>query len=205
MKKHLTAAVLAASLFVPGIASAATVAFDIFGGGGDFFSGESVTSYDGSGSFETSGDNGTFTLANGLLNFSLTGTETVFEGPPRFRSLEGDFSAGLADLRGFSVTLDGGDVTALDFVARNLAVPLFNGGKQIKNGDQLNIRVDTARRNSLVVVSDRFGRATGDVTIDSVTPTAAVPEPATWAMMIGGLGLIGAFMRRVRRRGVAFA
>ena len=34
--------------------------------------------------------------------------------------------------------------------------------------------------------------------------TGAVPEPATWAMMIGGLGLVGGFARR-RRTAVAFA
>jgi hypothetical protein len=34
-------------------------------------------------------------------------------------------------------------------------------------------------------------------------PTAAVPEPATWAMMVGGFGLIGSAMRRRQR--VCFA
>jgi len=29
-----------------------------------------------------------------------------------------------------------------------------------------------------------------------VIPDAAVPEPATWAMMLGGLGLVGAALRR---------
>jgi len=35
------------------------------------------------------------------------------------------------------------------------------------------------------------------------TPTSAAPEPATWAMMVGGFGLIGFAMRRRTR--VAFA
>lgn len=35
-------------------------------------------------------------------------------------------------------------------------------------------------------------------------PSAAVPEPATWAMMIGGLGLVGMTMRR-RKTSVSFA
>jgi len=41
---------------------------------------------------------------------------------------------------------------------------------------------------------------TGTLTV-GYTPVAspAVPEPATWAMMIGGLGLAGAFLRRGRR------
>jgi hypothetical protein len=35
--------------------------------------------------------------------------------------------------------------------------------------------------------------------------TGAVPEPATWAMMIGGLGLVGGFARRRARTTVAYA
>jgi len=38
-----------------------------------------------------------------------------------------------------------------------------------------------------------------------VTPTGAVPEPATWAMMIGGFGAIGSAMRMRRRTSVSFA
>jgi PEP-CTERM motif len=33
----------------------------------------------------------------------------------------------------------------------------------------------------------------------------AVPEPASWAMMIGGFGLIGAAARRRSRPAVSFA
>ena len=45
-----------------------------------------------------------------------------------------------------------------------------------------------------------------DVGIDRVfmAQTSAVPEPATWAMMIGGFGLVGASMRR-RKTVAAFA
>lgn len=35
-----------------------------------------------------------------------------------------------------------------------------------------------------------------DISIREVLPDAAVPEPATWAMMIGGFSLVGASMRR---------
>ncbi|PZU09863.1 MAG: hypothetical protein DI605_08050 [Sphingomonas sp.] len=37
------------------------------------------------------------------------------------------------------------------------------------------------------------------------TPVSRVPEPATWAMFIGGFGLVGGAMRRQRRTGVHFA
>jgi len=33
----------------------------------------------------------------------------------------------------------------------------------------------------------------------------AVPEPASWAMMLGGFGLVGGAMRSRRRQAVSFA
>ncbi len=41
--------------------------------------------------------------------------------------------------------------------------------------------------------------------IGSLNVTAAVPEPATWAMMILGFGMVGAAMRRRARPAVSFA
>ena len=41
--------------------------------------------------------------------------------------------------------------------------------------------------------------------LDGVKLTAAVPEPASWAMMIGGFGFIGAALRRSRHAKVALA
>ncbi len=37
-----------------------------------------------------------------------------------------------------------------------------------------------------------------DATITATTMAGAVPEPATWAMMIGGMGVVGGAMRRRR-------
>jgi hypothetical protein len=42
------------------------------------------------------------------------------------------------------------------------------------------------------------------VKLKTLTETPAVPEPATWAMMIGGLGIVGMSMRR-RKTAVSFA
>ncbi len=54
--------------------------------------------------------------------------------------------------------------------------------------------------------SDRFGF--DDLTVGDVAQVTggAVPEPATWAMMIGGFGMVSGSMRRRRRKStVAFA
>lgn len=51
------------------------------------------------------------------------------------------------------------------------------------------------------------GVTNGTDLLDYATPvslTAAVPEPATWAMMIGGFGLIGAAMRKRTLPRIAF-
>jgi len=47
-------------------------------------------------------------------------------------------------------------------------------------------------------------RSSNDALTINVGTLAAVPEPSTWAMMVGGFGLLGAAMRR-RKVGVRFA
>lgn len=64
----------------------------------------------------------------------------------------------------------------------------------------------TAAATGPVTLAFRFaglGNTAADFAVDKVSMTA-VPEPATWAMMILGLGVVGTSMRR-RRVDVAFA
>lgn len=50
------------------------------------------------------------------------------------------------------------------------------------------------------------GLAVDDFSVSAVrAPTPAVPEPATWAMMIGGFGLVGSALRRRAAQTVATA
>lgn len=51
--------------------------------------------------------------------------------------------------------------------------------------------------DTLFDVSTNDGLAIDDFTLSaSLAPTAAVPEPASWAMMIAGFGFVGSTMRR---------
>ncbi|PZQ63278.1 MAG: hypothetical protein DI570_09595 [Phenylobacterium zucineum] len=61
--------------------------------------------------------------------------------------------------------------------------------------------LDVDRNNG--VTNSRFSAYPYDWNRGLVTGFAAVPEPATWALMIGGFGLAGATLRR--RRTAAFA
>ena len=60
------------------------------------------------------------------------------------------------------------------------------------------------RSDLVALLGDRFSQLKQtDITL-AVAPPPAVPEPATWAMMISGLGLVGASMSR-RASKVSFA
>lgn len=66
----------------------------------------------------------------------------------------------------------------------------------------------TATQTSQVLSFLSLGTPSGQppvALLDGVSLTAAVPEPASWAMMIGGFGMVGGAMRRSRRAKVAFA
>jgi hypothetical protein len=53
-----------------------------------------------------------------------------------------------------------------------------------------------------IVLASPFGGGGGAMRVDTA---GAVPEPSTWAMMIGGLGLAGVALRRRRATTVSFA
>jgi hypothetical protein len=52
-------------------------------------------------------------------------------------------------------------------------------------------------------VSSFFGQPAGFAQVISDIDTVTVPEPATWAMMLAGFGMIGATLRGSRRRRIA--
>ena len=70
-----------------------------------------------------------------------------------------------------------------------------------------NLRGEVVNTNVLWIGYDDQIRGDDDNHDDFIirATISAVPEPATWAMMIGGFGLVGAAMRRRTRVTVAYA
>jgi hypothetical protein len=99
----------------------------------------------------------------------------------------------LGSLQGF------GDVW--QFTVFNLGANFFD---DIATGLQVKIEIDTGNDGWSVTL------AKSTLTTDGSNPgnpnPGAVPEPATWAMMIGGMGIVGMQMRRRNRKvAVSFA
>lgn len=141
------------------------------------FSGSIRRSGLGSGTFT---DDFTFTLpANGLGSGSITTSASIF--------------ASSVDLDFISVLIN------------NIVVPITRDPAGTGNGTGLeeragtiNIPITAGVLNTLSVtyLSRGAGSYGGQITF---VPTAAVPEPSTWAMLLLGFGLTGAALRYRRR------
>jgi PEP-CTERM motif len=59
--------------------------------------------------------------------------------------------------------------------------------------------------NALVSGSQQIAPRTGNLVIASVAIPGGVPEPANWALMLAGFGVVGAALRRRARVAVAFS
>lgn len=81
---------------------------------------------------------------------------------------------------------------------RSSGIIVSASGDQLFTGDT---SAPTFKLGSFKMTGSEFGSRLGTGTL-TIT---AVPEPVTWAMMIGGFGLIGAASRRRTRTNVTFA
>ncbi len=136
---------------------------------------------------------------------------------PSALTLAGANGALFSSISFFVGTLDNyNSVELLD--AAGAVIQSFNGvqmyndpnGASPPRGDAfisaINRRVTFTGTNSTVYNGIRFsnlGTATQSFEFDNVSFTAAVPEPATWAMMLIGFAMVGATSRYRRRNTTA--
>nr|WP_231639094.1 PEPxxWA-CTERM sorting domain-containing protein [Sphingomonas profundi] len=116
-----------------------------------------------------------------------------------FNTIFGQPTTNFADGRGGPVTFG----PTMQYAAFDSATPI-----RFTNGDNFfGLRAVTSRGtfygygfSSNNVLNSIGFESVADETITARPAIGAVPEPATWAMMIGGFGMIGATMRRRKTR-----
>jgi hypothetical protein len=160
----------------------------------------------------------TFDLENDRIGFA----PTVFEVDANIAQFTG-FAADLPDQSfNFIVlqTLDfdgdpsNGNLMAAPLAANLIADRLSQSGagfflyfNSALNLTRLVYSTDLSSADADLRVIARFQDQTGQAGIDALArggpQLAAVPEPATWSMMIAGFGLVGGAMRLARRTAVA--
>ncbi len=118
----------------------------------------------------------------------------------------------LVNLHGFDLAsffTAGQTINGLTITDLATATVLFSQGRTFVQGVTHNVydfsaNPLTGAQLRIVVDLTGLGSLSDDIGIDNIrfgqqlAPMPGIPEPATWAMMVGGFGLIGGVMRRRR-------
>jgi hypothetical protein len=144
---------------------------------------------------------GAIALSGGPVNYTggFTATHTTdFVDTWTF----GPLPAGLADASVINISFeDATDINFTEATLNGLALQITNGAP-VATAITLSQIFSAGGTNTLIIKGLAGSNASYSGTVNyTVSP---VPEPATWAMMIGGFGLVGGAMRR-RTRNVAVA
>ena len=158
--------------------------------------------------------------ASAAVIFNLTGV-TMSDGSSLTGSLT--TSDNLLTLQGFSISTQAkssvyGNLLGNSYSLANVQSFTWNPYQGLSaifttpSGASLNLFLNTtltaaggslASSSAEVQAGRGFRYVTGGSLVGS-RATAAVPEPATWAMMLVGFGLVGAVMRRKQRQTVNY-
>jgi hypothetical protein len=142
---------------------------------------------------------------NSYLYVSTGGTsviQSVATGITGYRAVS--FYIGSIDWGNTVDVLDMGGNLLRSFKGEEMAAPASPSGDQ---DFPLNNRLLTFTADAGELIGGlRFTSSVDSLEADNVRFTAAVPEPATWAMMLVGFGMVGATARyRRRKSNVAYA
>ena len=147
-----------------------------------------------SGTFEVNGTGGFLGAKNGMGSLSGALSFSAVEGTTRNETLSNffTFSDGLGS--NFQFSVDSVLTKAYAVATGTQSFSLYLLGSTLDQARGL-----TATPTSLTISFNQTGdsgfSASGTL---AVPPTVAVPEPASWVMMVGGFGLLGATLRRKR-------
>ena len=116
-------------------------------------------------------------------------------GPASTPFLNLDFSQNLLSISGRFASIQLGAGQSISFRDTTNA---FTSATLLSNTNSNLTAADVVFNNGLVTlnVSGRTFTSAGQLRIGLTTLAAVVPEPASWAMLIAGFGLIGFAMRR---------
>jgi hypothetical protein len=194
MRKFVIAAIAAAG--IAGSAQAITIpagtASFVYLFNPTVTTGATTGTYDGTGSIFTTSATGGYVGAQGSgtttgsFSFSNTIGDTVAASLPFFFTFGNyTFSAASVSTLGYASTgLNGADT----------AISLYLLGTTIASGFE-------ATASSVTLQLNRTGGSAFSAAATLASPpSSAVPEPASWAMMLGGFGMMGAAMRSSRRK-----
>jgi len=127
---------------------------------------------------------------------------SVAAGITGYRALS--FYIGSIDWGNTVEVLDLGGNVLRSFSGMELAAPATPNGKQEVSAT--NRLLTFGAQGNELIGGVRFSSNVDSLEADNVRFTAAVPEPATWAMMLVGFGMVGATARyRRRKSNVAYA
>ena len=115
--------------------------------------------------------------------------------------LNGTFSTFGDPFGGVNMSVPGASVTITPSKAGSAVSFILAPNPVFTAGGLGNTLIKAGEYTLSVTGSNSFGVSSYSGTLNFF----AVPEPATWAMMIGGFGLIGAATRRARKLNVTYA
>jgi hypothetical protein len=100
----------------------------------------------------------------------------------------------------------------VDSLFTNSSITVRDGSSIISTDFYINdLSVSAGKNYTLSIAATYIGgslngsnSAFAQIALDHVAALAAVPEPASWLMMIGGFGMVGGAMRRRQRVAISF-
>ena len=208
MKKILCS--IAALASFSGAAQAATYVFDV-----NYSGGNNAALASGSdnplGVTLSAGDSYTYSLsATGAGEWTTLSSGSIFP----FFSLYGPFNSSIADV---SLTLSNNGISVLNFAEAGIATCCghigtntvsFAGGLVFDKIELVSSIISTGASGPAFSLLPWPGEALEVYRPGLISYTqgnGAVPEPAAWAMMLAGFGLVGSAMRRREKVAVTFA